>query len=733
MGRVEQTHVGAAQRVRFSTADSPDYLFSAGPFAGGAPPPPRHSGGTSGDLTIPHYQPQTPTESYNPSEPSHVPGTGGRPASAPRGTAAVTPLVDLSGGGSSKGAGGLVHLASPILSALDPVVSPLIADVAKPFALEEQTIGNQKLPAILAAAKQTPEFTSEGPKLYSQAYKQNAPFAVKGPYQTPLAPHEEQEFQQWVSTHNVPFDPNAKHTDYDMRGYWKATGGKGWKEGEHFPDTFKTPLDTSFSAQSKYATPNNPLEWKGEKLVNTDTGQTVFGPKGAGLQPTAGGRLTTPAVRQALQGVNQATDHLQKTARPDLAGLSPQERSVVPYVMRAHHEYPDVPSSALMSDIRQESAFNPLAKSPADAQGLSQFIPGTAAQYGVQYGASPQAQQSQVTGQAHYLHDLGFGKDPQAALSSYSGGYAASAYNNPVLQGAHDYAALDKPSKPTPQAVHQYQRAAADAQQLGLHPTSPQAAAKPWGGDLEPSLHPNTVYVRADGRGMVHWAESALGTKEGSPRQLNINAKSGISPSEPWCAAFIAAGLRRRGVQPPSNPAYSGNYLPQSWPGAKSVGTDLSKAKPGDVVIFGANEHIGLYAGSGQIIAGNWGNEVAKYPAVSDSRGISAIVRPPYKGGKVAVHSATPLPGGSPSSTFGAGVGTAVAAAGGSASEAAAASQASQVHPAVALTPLQAPAFSAGPTLPTAPGAQTPEEELLALLTGAPALSTSGRRQGLVG
>jgi soluble lytic murein transglycosylase-like protein len=104
----------------------------------------------------------------------------------------------------------------------------------------------------------------------------------------------------------------------------------------------------------------------------------------------------------------------------------------------------DVPASVLMSDMRQESGFNPGAVSSAGAQGLSQFIPSTAQSYGVKYGTSRKAQKTQVRGQAHYLHDLGYSKDPQAALSGYSGGYAASAYNNPVLEGAKDFKGLDK-------------------------------------------------------------------------------------------------------------------------------------------------------------------------------------------------------------------------------------------------------------------------------------------------
>ncbi len=727
MARV-RTHLGSGRRVRFN-ASQPDYLFGQVPGA-----KPEHDSGVIGDVVgavtgavgdvvdAAGHAAGAVTDAASSAASSAYGAAGGRPP-AP----APAPLVDLSGGGSSKG--GLVNLTSPLTDLLDPVKSAIGNVYGLPKSIEENTLGNEKLPEILAAAKQTPEFSTEGPKLYGEAYRHNAPYAVDGPYQTPLAPGEERKFEHWLGAHDVPFDPAAKRVDYDMRGYFKAGGRDATG---HFPDTFKTPFDTSFSSESKYATPDNPLDWKGNRLVDTDTGQTVFGPAGSGLQFNDAGRGTTPAVRQALQGVNQARRFWQKTARPDLSGLSPAERAVVPYVLQAHHEYPDIPSSLMMSDIRQESGFNPLAKSPANAQGLSQFIPGTAETYDVQYGNSPAAQQSQVSGQAHYLHDLGFAQDPKAALSGYTGGYSDAAYNNPVLGGARDYAALDKPSRPTPQAVHQYKLAAADSRRLGLKPTSPQAAATPWGGDLEGSGRPDTVFVRADGKGMVNWAESALGTKEGTPRQLNINTKSGIAPSEPWCAAFIAAGLRRRGIEPPSGPAFSGSYRAANWPGATDLGTDLSKAKPGDVVIFGADEHIGLYVGGGQVVAGNWGDEVAKYPASDDSRGISAIVRPPYKGGKVAVHSAAPLPGGSPSSAFGE-VG---ATAGGTAAEVLAASQASRAHPSFALTPLTAPT-GAAPVMASAPGvipgAEPEEEDPLALLLGAPGLSTTSRRPGLMG
>lgn len=183
-----------------------------------------------------------------------------------------------------------------------------------------------------------------------------------------------------------------------------------------------------------------------------------------------------------------------------------------------------------------------------------------------------------------------------------------------------------------------------NARAVGLNPT-------PFNGDVERGQG-KTVTVRADAKGMVNWASSAVGTPEGSPRQLRYNAKAGISASEPWCAAFIASGLERRGVTPPANPAYSGSYLDPSWKGGKQIGADLSKAKPGDLVVYGSSDHIALYVGNGEVIAGNYGDEVARYKSSEDSRGIQGIVRPKYRGGKIQIHESTVLPGATSEATF---------------------------------------------------------------------------------
>lgn len=105
-----------------------------------------------------------------------------------------------------------------------------------------------------------PLFRGEGPSWYGKALVHNKPWAThNAPWQTALSSHEEDLFRRWIKKHNVPFDPSAQRVDYDMRGYWRATGGK-W-EGGHFPDTWKTPYDTTFSNESRYAKRGTPFVW----------------------------------------------------------------------------------------------------------------------------------------------------------------------------------------------------------------------------------------------------------------------------------------------------------------------------------------------------------------------------------------------------------------------------------------------------------------------------------------
>jgi hypothetical protein len=158
------------------------------------------------------------------------------------------------------------------------------ADRARATTVLTKTLSSMKrsTPAQALLQRVAPAlFHQEGPQFYGAAYQHNAAFARPSTtdYQTPLYGQQEQQFRQWVTHNNIPFDPNARRVDYDMRGYWLSQqhGGQGRAANGHFPDTYKTPYDTTFSGESRYAKPGTPFVWQGNTLVDTRTGQRIFG------------------------------------------------------------------------------------------------------------------------------------------------------------------------------------------------------------------------------------------------------------------------------------------------------------------------------------------------------------------------------------------------------------------------------------------------------------------------
>lgn len=149
------------------------------------------------------------------------------------------------------------------------------------------------------------------------------------------------------------------------------------------------------------------------------------------------------------------------------------------------------------------------------------------------------------------------------------------------------------------------------------------------------------VHSRQAAKTVIKLADKFAGTQEGSALQAHWAELSGISSSEAWCSAFLAALMRRVGLPQPDSPASAGTWA--TWKGGKPIGTtDLSKAHPGDILEFGSGsetssyaDHVGLYIGNGEMISGNFGNEVRRGPVSEESTSIQAIVRPNYTGKKV--------------------------------------------------------------------------------------------------
>jgi hypothetical protein len=82
----------------------------------------------------------------------------------------------------------------------------------------------------------------------------------------------------------------------------------------------------------------------------------------------------------------------------------------------------NVSAALLAAQLMAESNFNPFAVSPAGAEGIAQFMPGTAASYGLSDPFDPVAA---IDAQAHLMSDLiGQFGSPELALAAYNAGPA---------------------------------------------------------------------------------------------------------------------------------------------------------------------------------------------------------------------------------------------------------------------------------------------------------------------
>ncbi len=104
---------------------------------------------------------------------------------------------------------------------------------------------------------------------------------------------------------------------------------------------------------------------------------------------------------------------------PGLPGFVPPQYRAPLIAAAARH---DVSAALLAAQLMAESNFNPAAISPAGAQGIAQFMPGTAAAYGLDDPFDPVASiEAQATLMGELIAQFG---DPRLALAAYNAGPA---------------------------------------------------------------------------------------------------------------------------------------------------------------------------------------------------------------------------------------------------------------------------------------------------------------------
>lgn len=89
-------------------------------------------------------------------------------------------------------------------------------------------------------------------------------------YNTPLTPEEEKAFQAWANQSGRLQDLY----DYDVRGWWKSTGGQVDARG-HGTDQFKKPNHPTFSTESQY---HGKAGLQGGSWDQAPGGQWIFTP-----------------------------------------------------------------------------------------------------------------------------------------------------------------------------------------------------------------------------------------------------------------------------------------------------------------------------------------------------------------------------------------------------------------------------------------------------------------------
>ena len=105
------------------------------------------------------------------------------------------------------------------------------------------------------------------------------------------------------------------------------------------------------------------------------------------------------------------------------AAVAPERQQIVDWVRRLAPDY-GLDPNLILAIIKTESNFNPEARSPANALGLMQLIPSTAARFGVKDSADPV--QNLRGGMAYMRWLLSFFRgDLRLSLAGYNAGERA--------------------------------------------------------------------------------------------------------------------------------------------------------------------------------------------------------------------------------------------------------------------------------------------------------------------
>lgn len=171
------------------------------------------------------------------------------------------------------GVNDLLQSNPSMAGALDKSIAPILQSAntldASKIPTQNKTIADNEVQQLQANYGRNQTWTKPGAQNFN----------------TPLTPTEEQQFQQWLATNKVPFDPNQPVQDYDMRGFWKALMSGDPKAQSavdpndkrlHYPDYWKTPYHQTFSNESQWADPKKAPHWNEKDQLVMPDGTVIF-------------------------------------------------------------------------------------------------------------------------------------------------------------------------------------------------------------------------------------------------------------------------------------------------------------------------------------------------------------------------------------------------------------------------------------------------------------------------
>lgn len=265
----------------------------------------------------------------------------------------------------------------------------------------------------------------------------------------------------------------------------------------------------------------------------------------------------------------------------------------LPWVKKAGSICPDISAPLIAAQIQQESGWDPKVVSPAGAEGIAQFMPGTWGSYSNDAdgsgNASPFDPADAIIAQGHLMCDL------DAQVTKDLAAHVISGTLIELVLGAYN-AGMG--------AVEKQGRVPQNAQTLHYVQVIPQIAIDSYGGA---------------------WSQPAGGGAGGASSAAAVNilqahlgipyvwgggtltGPSGIDSTTGQGPGFDCSGFVRYGIYQGSGGRYT---LPRT---AAQMQSSLSKyrfpytstdtLKPGDLLFYGSPaDHVAMYAGGGQLL-----------------------------------------------------------------------------------------------------------------------------------